>query len=83
MNAGTHIVVGLDGSDTSLGAAKWAVAVAEKLGQPLHLVHSAPSPAHASDDDLSQQLIDSLAAEGARCSPLRSPPSANARPTVA
>lgn len=64
MNAGTHIVVGLDGSDTSLGAAKWAIAVAEKLSQPLHLVHSAPSPARTSDDDLSQQLIDSLAAEG-------------------
>ena len=68
-NEGTRIVVGLDGSDTSLGAAKWAAAVAEKLGQPVHLVHSTLNPARlpggADTAGISQQLIDSLATEGA------------------
>lgn len=68
VNAGTRIVVGVDGSDTSLGAAKWAAAVAGRLGQPLHLVHSAADPTRLpgiSDPSLAQQLIDSLAAEAA------------------
>nr|WP_277352034.1 universal stress protein [Rhodococcus sp. HNM0563] len=52
VNTGTHVVVGIDGSDTSLGAAKWAVTVAQKMSQPMQLVHSTPSPAHFSGDDL-------------------------------
>lgn len=67
VNAGTRIVVGVDGSDTSLGAAKWAAVVARKLGQPLHVVHSVPKPGRTSghgEPSPSQQLIDSLDAEG-------------------
>ena len=44
MSAATHIVVGVDGSDTSLAAARWATVFAEKLGLPLQLVHSSPAP---------------------------------------
>ncbi|NKY31631.1 universal stress protein [Nocardia speluncae] len=42
--AGNHIVVGVDGSETSLAAAEWAAAFASKLALPLHLVHSSPAP---------------------------------------
>ncbi|CAN5460175.1 universal stress protein [soil metagenome] len=38
------VVVGIDGSETSVSAALWAGAVADKLGAPLHLVHSAAAP---------------------------------------
>ncbi|ANW65043.1 hypothetical protein BCA37_16880 [Mycobacterium sp. djl-10] len=39
--AGAHpVVVGIDGSDSGLGAARWAAALAAALGTSLHLVHS-------------------------------------------
>lgn len=68
-NAGTHIVVGIDGSDTSLGAAKWAAAVARTLEQPLQLVYSTHHPTRllgTGDPTLAQQLTDSLSDDGAR-----------------
>jgi nucleotide-binding universal stress UspA family protein len=33
------VVVGVDGTDDALNAARWAAAVAARLGAPLHLVH--------------------------------------------
>ncbi|MEU4311523.1 universal stress protein [Nocardia sp. NPDC024068] len=42
--SGQYIVAGVDGSDTSLAAARWAAAFAEKLALPIHLVHSSPAP---------------------------------------
>ncbi|CAN5884751.1 universal stress protein [soil metagenome] len=35
------VVVGIDGSETSISAARWAGEIAVKLGAPLHLIHSA------------------------------------------
>ncbi|MGV9922400.1 universal stress protein [Nocardia rhamnosiphila] len=43
-SAASYIVVGIDGSDTSLAAAKWATRFADKLALPLRLVHSSPAP---------------------------------------
>jgi nucleotide-binding universal stress UspA family protein len=39
-----YIVAGIDGSETSLAAAKWATVFAAKLALPLRLVHSSPAP---------------------------------------
>lgn len=69
LNTGTHIVVGVDGSDTSLGAAKWAAAVAGKLGRTLQLVYSTTHPVRVlgvGDPTLDQQLTESLTEDGAR-----------------
>lgn len=41
-----EIVVGVDGSTSSTGAACWAGAVAARLGVPLRLVHSLPCTGH-------------------------------------
>lgn len=37
-------MAGVDGSDTSLAAARWATVFAERLALPIHLVHSSPAP---------------------------------------
>lgn len=37
------VVVGIDGSDSAVNAARWAGAVAEKLGAPLHVLHALPT----------------------------------------
>lgn len=37
------VVVGIDGSDSALQAARWAGAVAAACGAPLHIVHAMPS----------------------------------------
>ncbi|MFS0897408.1 universal stress protein [Mycolicibacterium litorale] len=37
------VVVGIDGSDSALQAARWAAAVATACGAPLHIVHAMPS----------------------------------------
>ncbi|MBU8811017.1 universal stress protein [Mycolicibacterium goodii] len=37
------VVVGIDGSDSAVNAARWAGAVAEKLGAPLHILHALPT----------------------------------------
>ncbi|WP_197375657.1 universal stress protein [Mycolicibacterium baixiangningiae] len=39
----TPVVVGIDGSDSALQAARWAGAVAAVYGAPLHIVHAMPS----------------------------------------
>jgi nucleotide-binding universal stress UspA family protein len=45
-----EIVVGVDGSTSSVGAARWAAAVAAKTDAPLRLVHSLPSTGHHISD---------------------------------
>ena len=52
--SGSPVVVGVDGSETSVAAARWAGAVAEKIGTGLHIVHVEPS--------LGRNLADSAAA---------------------
>jgi nucleotide-binding universal stress UspA family protein len=37
------VVVGIDGSDSAINAARWAGAVAGKLGAPLHILHALPT----------------------------------------
>lgn len=37
------VVVGIDGSDSAVNAARWAGALAEKLGAPLHILHALPT----------------------------------------
>lgn len=43
-HTGDHIVVGVDGSETSLAAAAWATTFAGALALPIQLVHSSPAP---------------------------------------
>ncbi|MDX1875154.1 universal stress protein [Mycolicibacterium sp. 120266] len=50
----TPVVVGVDGSITSLHAARWAGALAARLGAPLQIVHAKPYAAH--------NLTDAMAA---------------------
>lgn len=52
--SGLPVVVGVDGSETSVAAARWAGAVAEKIGTGLHIVHVEPS--------IGRNLADSAAA---------------------
>lgn len=44
------VVVGVDGLHSSLGAARWAAAVAKRFGMPLHLVHSMTTTGHFVSD---------------------------------
>lgn len=46
-----RIVVGIDGSDAAIGAAKWAVNEASSRDIPLRLVHAIPPPAGGNVDD--------------------------------
>ncbi|MFX1756473.1 MULTISPECIES: universal stress protein [Rhodococcus] len=41
-STGKAVVAGVDGSETAVAAARWAGAVASRIGAPLHLVHSMP-----------------------------------------
>jgi nucleotide-binding universal stress UspA family protein len=42
----SRVVVGVDGSAGSVGAARWAGAVANKFGTSVHLVHSSATTGH-------------------------------------
>lgn len=53
------VVVGVDGSSAAIRAARWAAAVAVKLGAPLRIVHARPSLGH----DLSDAIADIRAPE--------------------
>ena len=44
------VVVGVDGSFSAVGAARWAAAVAVKLDAPLQIVHAIPSLGHNLSD---------------------------------
>ncbi len=57
------IVVGFDGSPSSMGAVRWAAAQAAASGEPLRIVHAWQPPAYT--EVAAPQVIDALA-EGAR-----------------
>ena len=44
VSPGQPVVVGIDGSEAALGAARWAADVAAKSGAPLVLLHAVPRP---------------------------------------
>lgn len=46
----SEVVVGVDGSDSSILATRWAAAVADRFGVSLRLVHSALTPGHFVSD---------------------------------
>ncbi|MBI3214074.1 MAG: universal stress protein [Mycobacterium sp.] len=48
--AADPVVVGVDGSEVSAGAARWAAAVAEKYHRPLRIVHAEPYLGRAFSD---------------------------------
>ncbi|MGO4443373.1 universal stress protein [Mycobacterium sp. 2YAF39] len=56
------IVVGVDGSDNAIGSARWAAAVASKLGAPLHIVHARPYPGHNLSDAVAAARASEMAA---------------------
>ncbi|MFD6894345.1 universal stress protein [Rhodococcus sp. NPDC060086] len=41
-STGRGIVAGIDGSDSALGAARWAASIAHRFGEPLYLTHVVP-----------------------------------------
>jgi nucleotide-binding universal stress UspA family protein len=41
------VVVGVDGTEKSIHAARWAGGLAERLGSPLHIVHAKSYPRHS------------------------------------
>ncbi|MFX1759449.1 universal stress protein [Rhodococcus sp. As11] len=61
-NAAHGIVVGIDGSDSAVDAARWAACVARRLGEPVELVHVHP---HASGDETEPSDAVLTAAEAA------------------
>jgi nucleotide-binding universal stress UspA family protein len=44
------VVVGVDGTEAALGAARWAAAVAHRFAAPLHIVHAMPDAGHLLSD---------------------------------
>lgn len=61
-SAGNAIVVGIDGSDSALDAARWAACVARHVGTPIELVHVHP---HDSDEETEPSDAVLTAAEAA------------------
>lgn len=60
------VVVGVDGTDNALGSARWAAAIASKLGAPLHIVHARPYPGrNLSDSVAAARAYEMAAAEKA------------------
>ncbi|MGW4370531.1 universal stress protein [Nocardia takedensis] len=57
---GTQIVVGVDGSEMSLGAARWATRFAERLDVPMRLVFSMPMPGTLPDVAVTSEEMDEL-----------------------
>ncbi|MEU5843269.1 universal stress protein [Rhodococcus sp. NPDC047139] len=60
--AGDGIVVGIDGSDSAVDAARWAAFVARRLGEPIELVH-VHSPGSDNENEQSEAVL--TAAEAA------------------
>ena len=57
------VVVGVDGTDNAFGSARWAAAIASKLGAPLHIVHARPYPGHNLSDAVAAARASEMAAE--------------------
>ena len=56
------VVVGVDGTDDAIQAARWAGAVALKLGVPLHIVHAKPYPGHNLSDAVTAARASEMSA---------------------
>ncbi len=56
------VVVGVDGTDNALGSARWAAAIASKLGAPLHIVHARPYPGHNPSDSVAVARASEMSA---------------------
>ena len=56
------VVVGVDGTDNALESARWAAAIASKLGAPLHIVHARPYPGHNLSDSVAAARASEMAA---------------------
>ncbi|WP_333891611.1 universal stress protein [Mycolicibacterium gadium] len=62
------VVVGVDGTDNAIRAARWAAGVAHKLGTPLHIVHARPSPGHNPSDVIAAVRACEMSAQQERTS---------------
>jgi len=51
------VVVGVDGTDAAMGAARWAAAIADTFAAPLHIVHAMPDVGHFLFDAVRAALI--------------------------
>src|SRR5574340_1094218 len=61
------IVVGVDGSETSTNAARWAGTTAARLGAPLHIVHALPNEGVFYSEAavlIQSQMLDQLREDG-------------------
>ncbi len=57
------VIVGVDGSFAAIRAARWAAAVAVKLGTPLHIVHAKPIIGHNLSDAIAGLRASEIAAQ--------------------
>jgi nucleotide-binding universal stress UspA family protein len=57
------IVVGVDGSDSAIRAARWAGAVARRLGAPLHIVHAESYLGHNLSDAIAGARANVMTAQ--------------------
>ena len=62
------VVVGVDGTDNAMRAARWSAGVAHKLGTPLHIVHARPSPGHNPSDVIAAVRACEMSAQQERAS---------------
>lgn len=62
------VVVGVDGTDNAMRAARWAAGVAHKLGAPLHIVHARPFPGHNPSDVIAAVRACEMSAQQERAS---------------
>ncbi len=57
------IIVGVDGTDTAIGAARWAAAIADIFGAPLCIVHAGPYLGHNPSDAIAGMRAAAMAEE--------------------
>jgi len=57
-STGRGIVAGIDGSDSALRAARWAGSVAQRFGEPLHLLHVQTDGRSGDADSDPERLLD-------------------------
>jgi len=65
-DAAVPVIVGVDGSATSLQAARWAAAVATRFASPLHIVHGEPYLGHNLPDAAAAFRAAALAEQSER-----------------